>query len=398
MEWSRQQEEALRQVEAWRKARDRPYFCLAGYAGTGKTTLARHLVASWPGQVYFAAYTGKAALVLRRKGVRDASTIHRLIYVPRDKCDGHLRELRLQKVRLERRSPRPDAEIAKVEAEIAAEQQNLARPDFHLNLDSALCTASLVVVDEYSMVDHQVGEDLLSFGCPVLALGDPGQLPPVKGRCYFDGAPDYLLTEVHRQAEDSPVIRLATMAREGREIPLGTYGESRVVRGPTKISDELVDVMLGSDQVLVGTNTTRRTCNDLMRKRSGRVRDTPVSGDKLVCLRNNYEDGLLNGQTFTVVRVCVRTSHLELALRDDEGTIMRCFAHKKFFEGGPVEMDPGERRLANELDYGYALTVHKAQGSEWDHVVIVDEWRGQGRREWLYTAVTRAAERVTIVC
>lgn len=397
MNWSRQQEEALRRVEEWRRRRDKPYFCLAGYAGTGKTTLARHLAEGWPGKVYFAAFTGKAALVLRRRGVPEASTIHKLIYVPRDKCDDHLRALRLEKVRLERRVPRPIEEIAKVDLAVRAEQQNLSRPEFYLNLDSPLCRASLVVVDEYSMVGEQVGADLLSFGCPVLALGDPGQLPPVQGRKYFQGEPDLMLTEVHRQAEENPVLRLATDARMGKVLGLGSYGESRVLRRPAGWGGELPDALLAADQVLVGLNKTRRECNDHVRRWLGHERSTPVTGDKLVCLRNNYEDGILNGQTFKVTHVNAR-EYLELCLRGDEGEVVRCRAHKKYFERGSVEFDPHERWLANELDFGYALTVHKSQGSEWDNVTLLDEWHGQGRREWLYTAITRASEAVTIFC
>jgi exodeoxyribonuclease-5 len=395
MEWTRQQDEALKAVARWLRERERPCFKLAGYAGTGKTTLARHFAEGFSGDVYFVAYTGKAASVLKSRGVKNATTIHRLIYVPKEKCDGHLRELRLQKVRLEKKVPRPVVELAMIDAQIVAEQQNLSRPDFHLNLDSPLNSASLVVVDEYSMVDQQVGADLCSFRCPVLALGDPGQLPPVSGRCYFEGEPDFLLTEVHRQAADDPILRLATMAREGRSIPVGTYGQSRVVRRAPGWGGDVLDVMLGADQVLVGTNKTRRACNSLLRGLRGHKSSLPEVADKLVCLRNNYEDGMLNGQTYRVTHVNVR-EYLELVLRGDEGEVVRCRAHKKYFQEGSVEFDPGERRLANELDFGYVLTVHKAQGSEWDRVALVDEWMGSGRREWLYTAITRAAESVTI--
>lgn len=396
MEWSPQQEKALAAVERWRASGAKPYFVLGGYAGTGKTTLARHLAAGTRGTVYFAAYTGKAAHVLRRSGV-EATTIHRLLYLPRDKCCARLRRLEAERDDLSKRSPRPEGEIAKLEAEIRRERENLRRPEFTLNQDSPLRGASLVVVDEYSMVDEQVGRDLLSFGCPVLALGDPGQLPPVRGRCFFD-APDLVLTEIHRQALENPIVRMSAYVRAGRELAPGEYGQSRVVPRSEITDDDFGRLIAsGADQVLVGMNHTRRRANRWVRQVLGREDDAPVAGDKLVCLRNSHDEGLFNGQTWRVRRVTGRDFY-RLTLEGEDGEVVRCLAHPDHFRGGEVDLDPARRKVANEFDYGYALTVHKSQGSEWDHVVVLDEWHGSDRERWLYTALTRAAERVTVVC
>ena len=396
MNWSPQQERVLQMVSEWKRRRAKPYFTLAGFAGTGKTTLAKQLASDVEGIVYFAAYTGKAAHVLRQTGIPNTSTIHQLIYLPRYKCDARLTSLRSKHTRLLKRDPPPtDAEIAALEEEIACEVRNLNRPEFTLNNDSPLKGAKLLVIDEYSMVDQQTGIDLLSFDCPVLALGDPGQLPPVQGSRFFNHPPDFMLTEIHRQAADNPIIKLSKEVREGRRLLLGEYGSSKVVRRKDVVA-ELGPLVLGADQVLVGLNESRREFNRYMRELQGRKTPLPVAGDKLVCLRNNHQDGMLNGQTWTVVHVS-GTKHLRLALRDDDDRRATVLSHPNHFEGTEANIDPRRRRDANEFDFGYALTVHKSQGSQWNNVVLIDEWRSSNRAQWLYTGITRAAQSITIV-
>src|SRR5450631_1398177 len=196
--FSPHQDDALKAVATWLKAkpgsRGTPQiFRLFGYAGTGKTTLARHLAEDVDGKVQFAAFTGKAALVMRRKGCAGASTIHSLIYRP-----------------LERESE---------------------TPTFELWDDAPASEAKLIVIDECSMVDAELGRDLMSFGVPVLVLGDPAQLPPIQGGGFFtDAQPDAMLTEVHRQAQNDPIVRMSMAVREGRSLDIGTFGESEVVR------------------------------------------------------------------------------------------------------------------------------------------------------------------------
>ena len=398
MIWSPQQSQALSAVSHWLKnwkTLGKPFFTLAGYAGTGKTTLARHLTADVSGEVFYASYTGKAAHVLRRTGLENASTIHKLIYLPRFKCCQKLVDLQAKRALLAR-SVGKEVELAKVELSIAKEQDNLKRLDFTLNQDSPLWRAALVVIDEYSMVDEQTGADLLSFGCPVLALGDPGQLPPVQGTRFFRDKPDVLLTEIHRQAADNPIIRMSRDVREGKALLPGQYGESRVVRQRDIPDAELASLVLASDQVLVGLNDTRRQFNKYVRTMLGRADHRPVVGDKLVCLRNNPRDGLLNGQIWTVSSAAGEDC-LRLRLRGEDGELVSCAAHPEHFAGTTNHIDPRTRMNANEFDYGYALTVHKSQGSQWDSVLLLDEWRSSNRRQWLYTGITRAAKSITIV-
>ncbi|QYW02140.1 RecD-like 5'-3' helicase [Stenotrophomonas phage Sonora] len=393
--WSPQQEKALADVNRWLKANDKPYYQLAGYAGTGKTTLARHLAEAVSGRVHFAAFTGKAAHVLMKAGVPNASTIHKLIYNPKDKSQQRLKELEAERAKLRVANPIPETLLNKIEAAIKAEQANLARPMFQLNLESDLRGAALVVVDEYSMIDGQMGEDLLSFGVPILALGDPGQLPPVRGAPFFRGRPDTLLTEIHRQAADNPILWMSREVREGRNLRPGVYGESTVSRY-RDVKSELAQKVLDADQLLVGRNTTRQSSNRRTRELMGHSNPLPLEGDKLICLRNNHEVGLLNGQMWEA-RTDSRFdgSYVILDLLGEEDQQVDVLAHPEYFHGNT----PGvwTRKDAEEFDYGYAITVHKSQGSQWENVLLFDEWHGNDREKWLYTGLTRAADRIDVI-
>jgi exodeoxyribonuclease-5 len=361
--WSPQQDAALAAVSRWLKAGTPQVFRLFGYAGTGKTTLARHTAEAVGGEVVFAAYTGKAAHVMRAKGCVGAGTIHSLIYRAR------------------------------------GEDEN--GPTFVLNQDSAAGKAALVVIDECSMVDEEIGRDLLSFGAPVLVLGDPAQLPPVAGGGFFtDAGPDVMLTEVHRQAADDPIIRMSMIVRQGGVLAEGAYGASRVV-GRDDIEPEEV---LAADQVLVGRNATRRSYNARVRHLLGREGPVPVADDTLVCLRNVRRRGLLNGSLWRVERARKpRKGLLRYTLSPEDGdtgnrrTVVSI--NPAYFDGTAAALSPAERRRSDEFDFGYVLTVHKAQGSQWDDVILFDESFAfrQNRARWLYTGITRAAERLTVV-
>jgi len=387
MKWSLQQETALRDVDRWLTDPNAgQVFRLFGYAGTGKTTLAKHLAQDVDG-VLFGAYTGKAAHVLQQKGC-PAQTIHSMIYIPKRKSAERL--YRLEKILLKMDEDDPDAE--EVVRQIREEQQNLKRPAFTLNTDSPVRGANLVVIDECSMVDERIGEDLLHFGAKVLVLGDPAQLPPVHGGGYFTAkGPDVLLTEIHRQAAGNPIIKLATNVREGRPLQEGTYGDSRVTYdvGPEDALD--------ADQILVGMNRTRRQVNLRIRQLCGHEGVVPEVGERLVCLRNNHELGLLNGSIWFVTKAYGDDDPVVLTVRpEDERWTQDILAHRAHFAG--EELDHWTRLEAEEFAYGYALTCHKSQGSQWDNVLVIDEsgvFRHNSRR-WLYTAITRAAEKVTV--
>jgi exodeoxyribonuclease-5 len=361
------QEKALDKVGHW--LRDKPgkrgvpqVFRLFGFAGTGKTTLARHIAEGVSGRVRFAAFTGKAAMVMKSKGCAGAQTIHSLIY--------------------------------------KAQESDEETPSFSLWDDAPAANASLIIIDECSMVDEELGRDLLSFGVPVLVIGDPAQLPPIQGGGFFTEAePDAMLTEVHRQAADNPIVRLSMDIREGRRPQTGDFGDTVVTR-----KDALDPArVLMADQVLVGRNATRKAYNQRLRERREMTDPLPLVGDKLVCLRNNRKKGLFNGSLWQVrERATSRAGVVTMRLSPDEdtgGRRVKVSVRPECFTGGLEEIEWARRKIYDEFDYGYVLTVHKSQGSQWDDVVLFDESFAfpEHRARWLYTGVTRAARKLTLV-
>jgi exodeoxyribonuclease-5 len=349
------QDAALTAAANWLKgARGRAsIFRLFGYAGTGKTTLVKHIAEGVDGKVLFAAFTGKAACVMRSKGCHSASTIHSLIYRARESGE--------------------------------------ETPSFELWNDAPASKAKLIIIDECSMVDAELARDLMSFGVPLLVLGDPAQLPPISGGGFFtDAEPDAMLTEVHRQAQDDPIVRLSMEIRAGNPLTQGQYGETQVVRRDALDPKRVLD----ADQVLVGRNVTRRAYN---------ADALPMAGDKLVCLRNNRRKGLFNGGLWMVKeRPKPRRQIIRMHLKPDEDLgerVIKVSVRPECFTGAIEEFDWPQRKAYDEFDFGYVLTVHKAQGSQWDDVVLFDESGAfpDNRDRWLYTGVTRAAKRLTIV-
>jgi exodeoxyribonuclease V len=366
--WTTQQNDALKAVDKWlreyytsRKPK-KQFLYLAGYAGTGKTTLAKHFAENVNGEVLFGAYTGKAALVLRKKGCEGARTIHSMIY-------------------------------------LAEQDPNTGEIRFHLNKASVISTAKLIIIDECSMVDEELARDLLSFNKPILVLGDPGQLPPIKGAGFFTSSkPDFMLTEIHRQAKDSPIIHLATLIRNGIMPDHGEYEDSKVVE---RISTKNV---LEADQLLVGRNSTRYDMNRKIRKLKQLNPDHPVIGDKLVCLQNDREIGIFNGGMFNIEQILTtkyKTNflHMRLESQDEYRDPVMVKVHKSFFIDDVGKPDWKMLKGSQEFDYGYALTGHRSQGSQWDNVTIMDESYcfKEDKWKWLYTCITRAATKVTLI-
>ena len=399
MELSQQQREAKDKVAEWLSS-DQQVFRLFGYAGTGKTTIAKCLGDMVDGTVLYGAYTGKAALQLTKAGVQ-AQTIHRMIYIPSDKSNERLVELEFE---LDEAKNDPEWEgrdrvdLEEIQRLIESEKQRLKEPNFSMNHDSIVKDAALVVIDEVSMVGERMGKDLESFDVPILVLGDTAQLPPIKSGGYFtNDEPDYLLTEIHRQAAGSPVLQLATNVRKGVKLQYGVFDGSAVLpKGEISIAD-----VAGYDQVLVGRNRTRRALNTQIREHLGFEGHLPQAGDRLVCLRNNYDRGLLNGSQWKVLEVFeVDTDRTILSIESEEGFRQELVAWNHYFEDRDKELSPWNIRTHEAFDFGYALTCHKAQGSQWPRVLVIDEsyvFPKRDRRRWLYTAITRASQGVTII-
>ena len=369
LDWSSQQCEALDQIDQWlRQWPGRPFY-LGGYAGTGKTTLAREIARRADGHVVF-GFTGKAAEVMREKGCDDADTLDALIYSPEIETTCAARPP-CASICIERCRHRRERMVGKI-----------------LTEKSCVAGADLVIVDEVSMVDEPMGRDLLSFGAPVLVLGDPAQLPPVRGEGHFTARdPDYLLTEVHRQALGSPIITMATQVRSG--VPPRHPGA--VVR------DIAIGEAVEFDQIIVGRNATRQRLNQMCRAALGFTSPLPMPGEKVVCLKNDRRLDIRNGTLWTIVEVGPEyRGFIDMTVANEAGQLTKVTAP---IDGFTSTNGAGNDLPGNPFAWGYALTCHKAQGSQWDSVLVFDESRcfREDRWRWLYTAITRAAKRIVVV-
>lgn len=397
IKWNEEQGKAIKNVLKWYKKKDksRPIYRLFGWAGTGKTSIIQEISFAIRagegvpvGEVMFAAFTGKAAAVMMSKGCSPASTIHSLIYRPK---------------------------IDPVTGKVIG---------FGINDESPLRYASLLICDEVSMVNEELARDLLSFDVPILVVGDPGQLDPIRGEGYFvNEEADSLLTRVERVAQENPLIWLATKVRNGEQVKPGTYGSTRIYRGKS-VPDELI---IEADQLLCGMNRTRQALNRRYRVLAGfHEQDSqfPVRGDRLMGLKNNKDTGVLNGTQWHCSEPIIkpvrrlkdwRNPGLGMEDTNIEGLHFRARACDLFDSNGdPLIIntvcsahhfdenlpEPPWKDIAgtDEYTFAYASTVHRYQGSQAPHIVIVDESFVFREQEWKhrYTAFTRASERADI--
>lgn len=379
---------AVDSVAAWLRDRSKPYYILQGPAGSGKTFLARYFAQLQTGTVLYAAYTGKASTVLTAKGC-PASTLHSLLYTTSKERDEELTSLHAELATL------------KDESSVAARRLtkrivDLQSPKFVLKANSPLRNAKLLICDELSMVDAALAADILSFNVPLLVLGDPYQLPPIDGKGFFNDNPDFLLTEIHRQAAESPVIHLATRAREGLPLRRGSYGTSSVISR----SEVTKDIALGVSQIICGSNKARVQLNLENRQLRGFSGIFPQAGERLICLRNNPREGLMNGQILETIADAEDYSDTLIRLRFAEiGQPVKC--HKlSFTNAEKMSAMPYQKRAqANEFTWGSAITCHKSQGSQWNSVLVyADMWKWDPKMyaQFLYTACTRAEDRVVV--
>lgn len=387
---SAEQQRQLDNIAQWMKSTNDQIYVLAGYAGTGKTTLAQHIANQTSGTVVFCSYTGKAALALKQRGAPNATTIHRALYLPKMKSQQRLVELK-QAIDTE---PNP-AKQAKLRQEYQEERKKLSQPSFKLNPDSLLAEAELVVIDEYSMVTEDILSDLKRMCKKILALGDPFQLPPI-GRSN-DLKPNGFLEEVHRQALDSPILRAATQVRMGQPIDCAD-GETFITANKGDFGAETYAEV---DQVIVARNKTRNKINRHMRKYLGFTDKMVCRGEKLICLKNYHDLEIYNGslgQCSSDPQDAGECFVADVNINGAKHYDMKLW--KERFEDPFAHADHRVYNEFHDFDYGYAITCHKAQGSEFPSVLVYNEGLDRDRYlepRWLYTAITRAQNKLILI-
>lgn len=395
MEFTHDQEVAIDETVKWFKSKSKPYFCISGRAGVGKTTIVPYIIDQLGlniQDVAICAYTGKAALRLVEQGLQ-ASTIHHLLYKPL--FDKQFYALRAKGI-LTR------VKWAKVK---------------ELNY-------KLIIVDEWSMVSQQIFKDLSSYNIPILLLGDSNQLKPVGGQnCEF--TPDVEMNQITRQDSDSPIIQLASSILDGAPLVEKEWGNGvRVVSRQNYSQDQIVRDM-DTYQLLVQTNATRINFNNRFRRYKQFNCYYPKRGEKLICLQNYWDIVYgINGFDFSLVNGLIGTIDIDddylFQIMDEDDfpiTDKNFFFEAMFTPNGadngiqiPICKYPFNKSINTEylnsddgneipqtcsFDFAYALTVHKFQGSEADNVIVYREW--DKTPNWIYTGVTRAKKNLTVV-
>ena len=364
-------------VERFRSGK--PYTVIAGYAGSGKSTLVSHIIDALniaPQDVCFAAFTGKASLVLREKGNENSMTMHRLLYHSKELPDGTFEH-----------KPREYLEYR----------------------------YKIIVVDEVSMIPADMWALLLSHGVHVIALGDPFQLPPIDGESEILSHTHVFLDEIVRQAQDSAIIRLSMDIRAG--LPLvKRKGDEVSVVSKHQLNEAYYS---GADQIIAAKNITRANINWKCRKiKFGPdIPAHPIDGDKAIGLKNYWDivsgqcDPLINGMIGELSNIQFRKNFLgyeDVMYSDfsigENNKFCGLFMDYKLFNEGKQTINSENwmsfKGMPKPLlfDYGYCITCHKSQGSEWDKVLVFDEYmKGTDHARWLYTAITRAKKKLIVV-
>lgn len=355
MQLTIQQEQCIKTIQELYNQKQK-IITIAGVAGSGKTTIVPYIIDTlklWD-NVAFVTYTGKASLVLRQKGI-PATTIHHLIY----DC---------KKIGW-------DTYIFTLKPEISKK-------------------IKLIIIDEISMVPKELLIDLLKFNRPIITFGDHCQLKPVGEDNGLLKHPDFVLTEVIRQAEDNPIIYLSKLIREEKFAYINT--EQLKVLSPKDFDYSMLN---WADQCICGYNSTRQVINNNMRYYLYNSNyKYPQIGDKLISLKNYWDrvdsqnNPLINGALYTVRNSKFSNYKLECKLEDIDTHAV----FEKININSTIFLGRQGKTKYPIFDYGYAITVHKAQGSEWNKILIIDE-KMPNYHKWLYTALTRAKEECIII-
>ena len=395
MKLTAEQSTALLAINHWLTKSSAPEFVLAGYAGTGKTTLLGNFIDSQSKPVLTCAPTGKAASVLRRKlsGNARVSTVHSILYTPSTPSTDILDALKEQLIE--------DPTNRELQARMMEEKAALIQKKVKFNPknETNIVPGSLIVVDEASMVSRRMREDLIATGARILFCGDAAQLPAVMSEDFFTNRkPDAMLEQITRQSAESPIIRLSMQIRLGQNLEVNETGCRRMPKAALPPTE-----WLRFDQIITGKNETRQKINRYIRKQKGFTRWWPFSGEKLVILKNERfdENMLINGVPAVALN--------DFSYNDECGEVMGSILFEgSIINGYPFYKFPFESHYNDsakpaawqdlsgsiQADFAHALTVHKTQGSEFDSVLLADDGMMANnldfRRRFLYTAITRA--------
>lgn len=378
IEFSPDQAEALATIHRWLEL-PQQVLTFGGLAGSGKSTLIRELVQHVPSAAVV-AYTGKAVSVLRKKGVWQAKTLHSLIYLPLGENE---------------------------DGDPIFKRRNTINHD-------------LVIVDEASMINQRMHEDLEFLAGKILYVGDHGQLEPIGYDPGLMHDPFIRLEKVHRQAANSPILQYAYHLRSGGD-PLDrswttewtspqdeSTTDSKKKRFEPQICGASEDVIVSNrwpddlhtyDAVIVGFNGKRHYLNKLIREERGHRSVLPQPGETLICLHNHRDFGIFNGLQVVVDQIeQTGTQEARLYYTDDGMRrsvpiyLPQLGTSEKFYR------DEGIRERFGLFDWGYALTAHKSQGAEWDRVCVIETvHKAWDPARWRYTAATRAAKQLCYV-
>ena len=452
-------DDIVRHVNSGR-AHEIPYI-LQGYAGTGKTTLLKIVVRKIGlplSRIALCAPTNRAAKVLANKTGLFTQTIHKLIYVTvseeinfqrerlrmwdeaksfnqlgealivqsgqdlRSEYDELLErdglafdEQEFKKFCEERQEtilkfeglelPADSNERQKIFEKIKNEKitqhkqtiRDLMAEDIPVRKKEPLELIekySLILVDEASMVNETIGKDIMSFGLPTILVGDPFQLPPVKAKAFWhDKRPQTVLTRIERQKGLGAGIPLAgERLRQGGSI---SRNESLKIHPRNTLSDA---AWTETDQIICGTHKTRERLCRFVRGKLGHSTPYPQAGEKVVAVFNDKKRGIMNGELYTVKRSELTRSGsvTRMDIEDPYGRVItNVDAWTRGF-AGRSETDFLDDQFG-KFWWGYAITCHQSQGSEWKQIVVCDDWPGDGHDRWLYTAITRASHHCDLV-
>lgn len=370
---------------------------VGGYAGTGKTTLICELRKQLPQEipVAFVTFTGKASSVLKKKLIENnalygndyVGTIHGLIYKPKTRWD------------------------KKLKTYVIIGWKKKDKDEVNQNI---------IIIDEASMVSKKLWSDLHYYEKPIIAVGDHGQLPPIgDGGFNIISDPDYKLTEIHRQSFNSPIIKLSAFIRKEGYIPEAFFS-SEVFKIDwehpwcKKLWENKIDFNDENMVTLCGFNTTRANLNDKIRNQIGFKEKAPYPNEKIVCLANNHYAQIMNGQIGKVLWLMPTDDGYRITVEIDGDIHERlvsdtCFGQVQYtIYGKNPKLDKIRETATLEgfdvvdfFDYGYVISVHKSQGSEWDKVLLFEQrtqrWSDEYYTKWLYTAVTRAKRKLMII-